>query len=67
MVTQTVEAVYNNWSIELKWKINAKKAKLYIVVINEDDENNDIEPILWSLDFVWTKLYERWRKILSKI
>ena len=67
MVTQTVEAIYNNWHIELKWKINAKKAKLYIVVVNEEELESDIEPLFWSSDFIWTKLYERWRKLLSKI
>ena len=48
MVTQTLEAIYQNWKIELMWEIKTTKAKLYILVI---DEEKDIEPIFWSEEF----------------
>ena len=65
MVTQTVEAFYDNWHIELKEKINSKRAKLYIVVVSEEESN--VSPIYWSSEFLWSKLHMRWKKLLSNI
>jgi len=68
MVTQTIEANYNHWKIELMWEIKVKKAKLYIVVIDEESwVEADLEPISWSKNFIWTKLHKRWLDLLSKI
>ncbi len=68
MVTQTIEANYDNWKIKLLWKIKVKKAKLYIVVIDEEKQmENDLEPISGSKDFIWTKLHKRWLDLLSKV
>lgn len=68
MVTQTIEANYNHWKIELLWEIKVKKAKLYIVVVDEENSiEPDIEAISWSEEFIWTKLHKRWLNLLSKI
>lgn len=68
MVTQTIEANYDHWKIELLWKIKVKKAKLYIVVVDEENSiESDLEAISWSNDFIWTKLHKRWLDLLSKI
>jgi hypothetical protein len=65
MVTQTVEAYYDNWHIELKEKIRSKRAKLYIVVVNE--EESDVSPIYWSSEFLESELHMKWKKLLSNI
>ena len=50
------------------WEIKAKKTKLYIVVVDEENSNeNDLEPISWSKNFIWTKFHKRWLDLLSKI
>lgn len=64
MVTQTVEATYENGEIKLKEDIKTKKAKLYIVVVSEE---NDMSPISWSEDFLWSELHKKWKELLSNI
>ncbi|EKD44765.1 MAG: hypothetical protein ACD_71C00012G0003 [uncultured bacterium (gcode 4)] len=63
MVTQTVEAIYENGNIKLLWNIHSTKARLYIVVI----EDVDAEIIPWSDMFIGTTLHKRGRNILSKV
>ena len=68
---QTIEAVYNNWQIKLLDKINVKKAKLYIVVVEDSwkwvDDGFDIEKIENSEEFINTDLHKRWKKILASL